>query len=406
VWNFGEAVRQITIENGLENLSFLRLWDLLDTAGTWSKEHYLANASKIRQELKDRFGDPQFEADMANKSSSDMQMTHTKYLEFLKTDLLLNENWLAQSSEEQAVRTSETAKEMMGRWKAFSAALEATSTEYVRLSIHDSGGKDKLSMALIPQKEKGALGATPWHSVVVAELDGTFRSVQKHTVDTEKYEIVHRHGRPFFFRARSDVFDWTLDNLSVTFDHIYPTGLLIQPESSTPVSLASLPEQKLRTLSHTFSPIILRGFAASGKVEFFNPETEKSKPVACTVLTLLPDDTEKHVESTRFISSRLLSRYLPFEWPVSRLLSVKYSIMGDSPSIDPSTAHPLVITHPITDEPCLRYPIHSGEVQIDNEDESLINVIKNIIRDKRAGLTLHTRGSDVVVFDQVSCRAN
>lgn len=118
VWNFGEAVRQITIEHDLHNLSFLRLWDLLGTPGTWSKEHYLANASSIRQELHNRYGDPQFEADMANKSSSDMQMTHAKYLEFLKSDLLLNEKWLAQSPEEQAVTISETAKAMMSRWKA------------------------------------------------------------------------------------------------------------------------------------------------------------------------------------------------------------------------------------------------------------------------------------------------
>ena len=114
VWNFGEAVRQITVENDLHHLSFLRLWDLLGTPGTWSKEHYLANSSNIRQELKQRYGDPQFEADMANKSSNDMQMTYTKYLKFLKSDLLLNKMWLAQTPEEQAVTIAETAKAIIG----------------------------------------------------------------------------------------------------------------------------------------------------------------------------------------------------------------------------------------------------------------------------------------------------
>lgn len=133
VWNFGEAVRQICVENGLHHLSFLRLWDLLGTPGTWSEEHYLTNASNIRQELLTRFSDPGFEADMANKSTADMQMTHTKYLEFLRSDLLLNEKWLVQSPDEQAVTISETAKAMMARWKAFSAALAAHPTEYVRL---------------------------------------------------------------------------------------------------------------------------------------------------------------------------------------------------------------------------------------------------------------------------------
>ena len=270
MWNFGEAVRQITVDNGLKNISFLRLWDLLGTPGTWSREHYLTNASNIRKELIDRFGDREFEADMASKSTSDMHMTHTKYLEFLKTDLLLNEKWLEQSPDEQAATISETAKAMMFRWKAFSAALASTSTEYVRLSIHDSGGKDKLSMAVVPQKERGALGATPWHSVVVADLDGSYRSVQRHTVDAGKYELIHRHGRPLFFRTRSDLFDWTPERLSVTFEHIHPAGLLVQTDGSAPASLAGIPKQKLRALSHTFSPIILRGFESVGQEEMLD----------------------------------------------------------------------------------------------------------------------------------------
>jgi pyoverdine/dityrosine biosynthesis protein Dit1 len=203
VWNFGQAVREMADSYNLTHLSFLRLWDLLGNTGDFkSKEYYLAHAASIRHELKQRFGDSQFEADMANKSTADMHMTHTKYLEFLEQDLRFNEKHLALSEEGKKAHMADTAKEMMGRWKAFSAALAAVPTQYVRLSIHDSGGADKLSMALIPQREKGSLGATPWHSTLVVESDGTFTQMQRHKVDVEKYELVERYGRPYFWREK------------------------------------------------------------------------------------------------------------------------------------------------------------------------------------------------------------
>ena len=211
-------------ENNLQNLSFLRLWDLLAHPGDFlSKEYYFAHAPCIRRELKYRFGDPKFEADMANTSTSDMQMTHTKYLEFLSQDLAVNEKHLALSPEGQAANIAETAKDMMGRWKSFATAMAAVPTQYVRLSIHDSGGKDKLSMAVIPQQEKGALGATPWHSTLVIEKDGSLRSVQRHKVDTNSYQLINRNGQPYFFQAKAD-------NLGAdaTFESLYPNGITIR----------------------------------------------------------------------------------------------------------------------------------------------------------------------------------
>jgi pyoverdine/dityrosine biosynthesis protein Dit1 len=75
--------------------------------------------------------------------------------------LRINKKHNALSEEDKKTNMAETAMEMMGRWKPFSAALASVPTEYVRLSIHDSGGKDKLSMALISWRERGALDTTP-----------------------------------------------------------------------------------------------------------------------------------------------------------------------------------------------------------------------------------------------------
>jgi pyoverdine/dityrosine biosynthesis protein Dit1 len=222
VWNFGQGVRQIASDNDLRNLRFLRLWDLLEYPGDFqSKSYYLEHASNIRAELKSRFGDPKFEADMANTSTADMQMTHTKYLEFLKQDLALNPKHLSLSPDGQEANIANTAKEMMGRWKAFSAALAAVPTQYVRLSIHDSGGKDKLSMAVVPQQEKGALGATPWHSVLVVEEDGSLRTVQRCKVNEGKYVLIEREKRPYCYVAKET-------GEGKTFEELWPAGLTIQ----------------------------------------------------------------------------------------------------------------------------------------------------------------------------------
>jgi pyoverdine/dityrosine biosynthesis protein Dit1 len=205
VWDFGQAVRSLASTHNLTHLSFLRLWDLLgspNTSSFGSKEYYLANASAIRTELTARFGDPAFEADMATKSTADMHLTHAKYLEFLEQDLRFNEAHVKLDDAGKAANIANTAKQMMWRWKAFSSALASVPTQYVRLSIHDSGGKDKLSMSLIPQKEKGALGATPWHSTLIVERDGGFVQMQRGKVDEGKYEVVERGGRAYFWRER------------------------------------------------------------------------------------------------------------------------------------------------------------------------------------------------------------
>ncbi|KAF9692193.1 hypothetical protein EKO04_009986 [Ascochyta lentis] len=466
VWDFGEAVRQITIDNGLNHLSFLRLWDLLGTPGTWSREYYLANAHNIRQELKDRYGDPQFEADMASKSSSDMQMTHTKYLEFLKSDLLLNKTWLQQTPEEQNVTIADTAKAMMGRWKAFAAVLEASRTDYVRLSIHDSSGKDKLSMALIPQQQRGALGATPWHSVVVTELDGSYRSVQRQLVEQEKYELIYHNGRPYFYRAKSELFDWSDDGCDVVFEHLYPTGLIIRPAAGAP-SMTTVPMKKVRALTNTFSPIVLRGFSNTTDQETFvdsahklgevlvwpqygimakvkdagkddknanNVTSNEAMPMHFDGIFkykdfIHPDTGEvtkvlnppgyqyftciatapKGSGYTLFTASRLFFRYLSHPWTVERLEPVTWGTHNTGFWKQDQEKLSLVVKHPTTGEPCLRWhepwnktKYSTCDVFIENEDKALVDVINAGIYDWRSCLRFSWEKGDLLVSDNTA----
>lgn len=394
----------------------------------------------------ERYGDPQFEADMANKSSKDLQMTHTKYLEFLKSDLLLNENWISKSPEEQAVAIADTAKAMMGRWKAFAAALGASRTGYVRLSIHDSGGKDKLSMALIPQKQRGALGATPWHSVVVAELDGSYRSVQRHTVDLDKYELVRHNGRPYFYRAKSELFDWSADGCSATFEHLYPTGLIVRPASGSP-SMTTIPMEKVRALANTFSPVVLRGFSETTEKEILANNAHKldgskdagkddktAKNVASNEAVPVHQDKEhadpvtgdfakvlklrgyeysscnatapKGSDHTLFTASRLFFRYLSPPWTIERLEPVTWGTHNTDSRRQDQEKFSLIVRHPVTGEPCLHWhePWDTTEdstcdVFFENEDRALINVIDNGIYDWRSCLRFSWEKGDLLVSD-------
>lgn len=457
-------MRQLAAEHDLHHLSFIRLWDLLKKPGNWTKDHYLANASKIRQELVARYGNPHFEADLAALSTSDMQTTHAKYLEFLKQDLAHGE-FLEKSSEDQAAVIAETAKTMMGRWKAFAAALQANRTDYVRLSIHDSHGKDKLSMSLIPQAERGALGMTPWHSCIIVELDGSFHTVQAHTVDPKTHDLVHHNGKPYFYRPKSDLFDWAKDGLNVTFDHQYPTGVIIR--SADAASMTRIPMQKVRNLSNVFSPIVLRGFSNTTEEETFiskahelgellvwpqygvmakvkdagnnskeannvssneampmhfdgifkyidvtDPETGEVKKVLSppkyqyfTCLATAP----KGSGYTLFMASRLFFRYLPTDWTKERLSPVTWGTLNTGFWKMAQEKLDLVVKHQVTGEPCLRWhepwtktKYSTCKVVIENEDQGLCDVVNEGIYDWRSCYRFSWEKGDLLVNDNVA----
>jgi alpha-ketoglutarate-dependent taurine dioxygenase len=414
VWNYGEAVRAIAIEKELPHLKFIRLWDLLEHSGSWDKDYYLTHATCIRRELIYRYGDRDFDAEVAAKSNPDIQMTLEGYNRFLRKDLAYDSRYTGLSEEERAAKYQELAKQMMSRWKSFAAAIDANRGELVRLSIHDSAGKGKLSMAIVPQQQKGVVGFTPWHSAVAVELDGSYRTV--HAADmTDDYELVLKDGRPYCYRAKSDLFDWTEAGLDVTFEHLYPCGLIVRPvipEGSSAPSMTAIPGKKVRDLSNNFSPVVLRGFAGTkieenyrskgddlGKVlswtfgEIFkvvdtgevdknannvtsneampmhfdgcfkfvdhtDPETGETKKVLTppgyqyfTCISTAPKGTGY----TLFCNSRLFFRHISPPWTVERMEPITWQMENDGFWSNVQRGLPLVKRHPNTKLPCIRW---------------------------------------------------
>lgn len=407
-------------ENSLHGVKFIRLWDLLDhdELGQWTKDYYLQHASCIRRELLYRYRDVDFEVDMSRKSDADARLTYQSYTAYVAEDLTHSPALQGLTAEAKEQRVHEIAKDMMLRWKAYGAALQANRGDYIRLSIHDSANrKEKLPISLLPQ-ERGSKGLTPWHSTVAVELDGSYRTVRTSEV-RNTYELVHdEDGRPSHYRAKSDVFDWHADGLDVTFEHLYPTGIIIRPspslgkDSATAPSISTLPMRKIRRLSQTHSPIVLRGFSSSTDESLFlakghelgdiltwtfgqilkvhdSRETDKNanNVTSNEAMPMHFDGIFKFVDHidevtgevkkvltppryqyftcistapkgdgyTLFAASRLFFRYLPSPFSLERFEKATWSMVNDGFWSAKQVGLPLVVRHKETGAPCLRW---------------------------------------------------
>jgi hypothetical protein len=283
VWDYGEALRHMALEKELHHVKFIRLWDLLDHPGPQddnpvnTKAFYLAHSPCFRREMMYRYEDKNLDADKAIKTDMDTCLTYRGYIKFLTKDLAHQENYKAGSAKGKAALISQTAKKMIVRGRMFAAAIKASRKDFVRLSIHDSGGEGKLSMSLIPQA-RGSLGLTPWHSSLAIGIDGSYRTVHANDV-RETHEIIYKHGQPYYFREKSDLFDWSSAGLIVKFEHLYPTGIIIRPgdvdDARPPPSITTIPMKKVRDLSNNFSPIVLRGFAETTDEQLYEEKANE-----------------------------------------------------------------------------------------------------------------------------------
>ncbi|KAI9372304.1 Clavaminate synthase-like protein [Aspergillus egyptiacus] len=411
VWDYGEALRQIAVDQGLHQLRFIRLADLLGHPGS-TKQFYLDHASCLRRELAARFQDPSFDPREAIKTDMDLLLTYRGYLRFLTKDLVHRQTE-GMSKRAKESQISETARCMLSRGQIYASALKAQRGDYVRLSIHESTAARKLSVALIPQG-KDEIGYTPWHSCVVVGLDGSYRTTHVDQV-RDTHELVYKAGRPYCYRERSELWDWTSDGLTVQFEHLYPCGLIIRPSATDdhPMqpSIQHIPMRKLRELAHTFSPIICRGFARTDSEDAFIETAKKLGPVLPWTHGIIKkvkdskrlDKQNNNVESneampmhydgmfkfehtlnpatgetlrrqafpryqvftcrtisprdgfTLFASSRLALRHLPAPWTPERLTSLTWAMDNDGFWEAKITDLPLIVPHPVTGLPCFRW---------------------------------------------------
>ncbi|KAI1109245.1 Pyoverdine/dityrosine biosynthesis protein-domain-containing protein [Nemania sp. NC0429] len=384
-WEYGEAVRAMAASKNFRNIKFVRLWDLLQNPGCGSdqanlkksKSYYHEHAASIRQELFHRFGDAQFKAGDAVKSSEDWAKTHVTYV-----------NVLARKSIEG---TESIAREMIERGKAYGSALRTNFPDYIRLSIHDSTGHGKLSLALIPNpEEKGSIGLMPWRSVIAVDPDGSYRAVYPDQV-RDTHQAIYKYGRPYFFRAKSDLFNWDND-LQIDIEHLYPCGIIIRPVKDSP-STGMIPMQKVRELSNQFSPIIIRGFSDTLDTGSLTKEGHEPLPVRLQGIWKF-EDIEKlatrevkkvlsppgHQNTTHSISdprgegcavfrnSRLVVRYLSSTRIFERLQDKTKFHAYKVPMMNEEQSRQLNEMFTYDSRTCLRFSWENGDLLVNNEE--------------------------------------
>ncbi|KAM5356540.1 hypothetical protein ACJ41O_003186 [Fusarium nematophilum] len=412
VWAYGETLRALAAAKGLSNISFARLRDLvdIDLPKELDEMTYVANASNFRRALLNTFSQPGWSWDEV-RQMEDVCLTYRGYIRFLQTDLETVYPLGEDRSKSRYKRGIEyIAKQMMARGDAFARAVRQKYPDHVRLSIHPSTGAVKLSLSLLPTD---SIYTTPWHCSVAFKLDGTIRTGMRSEFENdENLELVYQDGRPSYFREKSPLLTWAEEKGGIVVDPIYPAGLTIRPAKGPgALTIDDIDAGKVRALSEINSPIILRGFDKKPDRErFINLSYQFGTPLPWkfglllevkdrgletrglnNVLSAEPMPmhydglfkTVKQVDEsgqevlvstppqfqlfegatasprdtgfTIFSSSTLLFKYLPSWLNVDDLSKLTWSVSTSSFDQTVLKGLPLVVPHPTTNQPCIRY---------------------------------------------------
>ncbi|KAF9886450.1 hypothetical protein FE257_011482 [Aspergillus nanangensis] len=242
-------------------------------------------------------------------------------------------------------------------------------------------------------------------------------------------------------------------NTAPLFEHLYPCGLMIRPvgNGTSSSSIQNVPMHKIRLLSNTMSPVILRGFRHTLQEDIyirkaselgldhsldlrdspkampmhfdgmfkFEHQTDEStgkqiqvqKPPAYQLFTCQAA-APRGDGHTLFASSRLFFRHLPFPWTVERLLRVTWSLDTNDGYWSASPGNlPLVVRHPVTGLACLRWhepwdarktKFSTFKIVIDNEEPGLMDVVGALTYDYRVCVRFAWESGDVLVSDNIS----
>ncbi|KAI8261175.1 Amidase 1 [Colletotrichum sp. SAR 10_98] len=262
-FDYGVQLRELARREGFSHIQFVRLVDVLGLGNgdAMSKDEYLAAADTCRLEMEQRFLGSDLSVQGEVRAHPDTALTYQKYVRSAREDL----HWgpevepdITSDAAKYAAETERIAERMTQRLIAYERALEHKFPRVIRLSIHRSTGKNKISIPLIPQP--GGFGLTPWHSTLLVTADGEFRTeLSKNLQDTQKYETVKRDGQPYFVREKHSDFDWPSH---VTIHHKY--GGLIVLENTSEIESDKLLthelELKLASLSLRRGGVKVRGF--------------------------------------------------------------------------------------------------------------------------------------------------
>lgn len=466
VWEYGQALRQMTIDHDLCHLRFLRQHDIFDCGidpNTVSKAQYLQNVSKLREHLISRIPS---EAALDEMIATDLDTTlvYRGYLKFLELDLATDSTGKSKARFKKHIR--EVARKMIARGYAFRGGIAVKYPGHVRLSIHPSTDITKLFIPLTSQK--GGQLQTPWHSTLVRSVNGSITMSHRAAVNSKTHDLISDCGRPSYFRERSPLFDWP--GMELNFRYLYPTGIVVSAaEEGKSYSIKDVPMKKLRELATQCSPVILRGFQDTTDEEIFiasahelgtpapwtfgikasvknahgtNPDVGNAIVTSSEAMPMhqdgvfflkpvrQPDGTTKMQAAqprfqyfssiacaargtgyTLFASSRLLFQHLGSPHTVEDLRKLTWDCRHSSNSAEHMTNLPLVVPHPETGADCLNFlepwPQHKtrfayNSISIENGPQSYLDVVTTALYDPRVTLRFEWCQGDVLASDNMA----
>ncbi|KAL7917819.1 Clavaminate synthase-like protein [Trichoderma austrokoningii] len=470
VWRYGETLRNLAKTKGFSHIRFSRLSDLvpMEVPAVLDEVSYVANATNFRIALINNFRSKDWDVNEKITSDKDICLTYRGYLRFLQTDLADTypiSDTFTKSKYKKGIES--IAKQMLIRGQAFARAVRDKFSNHVRLSIHPSTGHNKVSVSTLPTD---STYTTPWHCAVAVRQDGTITSGLAQTFwDDPSWELVYEDGRPSYFREKSDLYTWSSG--AITVNPLYPCGVIIQPaEGLNKLSMQDIDAQKVRALSEINSPVILRGFSGTkNREKYIEKASEFGTPLPWKFGILLEvkdrgadtrglnnvlsaewmpfhfDGLFKTLDHTRedgtiyklpnpprfqlftavtpspsdtgftlFSTSTFVLKHLPASLPLETLRNLTWSVRTTSFESTKLDGLPLVIDHPVTGKPCLRYhepwpenktSFEATNITIDGQTPEVSDAIccelDSLLHDRRVAYYHAWEKGDMLVSDNI-----
>ncbi|KAH8130836.1 Clavaminate synthase-like protein [Trichoderma asperelloides] len=470
VWRYGETLRNLAKTKGFSYIRFSRLSDLvpMEVPAILDEVSYVANATNFRIALINNFRSKDWDVNEKITSDEDICLTYRGYLKFLQTDLAdtypISETF-TKSKYKKGIES--IAKQMLIRGQAFARAVRDKFSNHVRLSIHPSTGHNKVSVSTLPTDSSYT---TPWHCAVAVRQDGTITSGLAQTFwDDPTWELVYEDGRPSYFREKSDLYTWSSG--AITVNPLYPCGVIISPaEGANKLSMQDIDAQKVRALSEINSPVILRGFSGTkNREKYIEKASEFGTPLPWKFGILLEvkdrgadtrglnnvlssewmpfhfDGLFKTLDHTRedgtvyklpnpprfqlftavtpspsdtgftlFSTSTFVLKHLPASLPLETLKNLTWSVRTTSFESTKLDGLPLIVDHPITGKPCLRYhepwpenktSFEATNITIDGQtpevSDAICRELDGLLHDRRVAYYHAWEKGDMLVSDNI-----
>ncbi|KAJ5571870.1 Pyoverdine biosynthesis [Penicillium sp. DV-2018c] len=246
-YDYGTELRTIAREKRFSSIQFIRLMNLLGLGDgeKISKADYLRLVPTCREKLmSSTYLNPEFDIDHELNTNPDTKTTYDSYFSRISEDLKWAKGFdpvVAADTALYAAEVSNVVKMMINRLIAYEAVINAALGQHIRLSIHPSMGRNKISIPLLRQDD--SFGDMPWHASVVVLSNGAVKTGNSRAF-RELYELLVKNGKPYYFRESSPMYDWEAE---VEFQHGYD-GLAIRNSSQKCQSLGRGDRLKLARL--------------------------------------------------------------------------------------------------------------------------------------------------------------